>query len=150
MSNAPGGTCIPVKDKPLLIEASLTSPFPITPAPVVGPDGHDMKGCTAESKTPSWTLRGTQLNIRTVYGNDGASRSQSLTVQLINNVTGYITSCGGVSNGNDPIALSCFAQEPYRRQEKYQIQTNALFDTVNYNLKVNETWFCDDVDAATP
>ncbi len=146
-----GGGCRTIADTPLLIRGSLLSPVKITPAYGTGPTGHDNAGCTAASETPSWIIGGTQFNQRTIYNKEGASTSQSLSVRVTNNATGYVAGCAGfLTSGPGPMHLSCQAQEPFRPAEKYRIQTDALFYPGNLSFSVHETWFCDDTNPAAP
>jgi len=68
----------------------------------------------------------------------------SLTVQLKNNATGYITSCGAAFNASAswPQPMACSGQEAYRPREGYRIQSQASFDNRTSTLTVNETWYC--------
>ena len=133
---------------PLLIKASLLSPIQITPAYARGPQGHDTKGCSADSKTPSWAVTAAQLNLGKVGGN---LQSGNAFIIIRNNVLGYSASCGGTLTGaTGGQVLSCSPQTVVQRQSKYQIQTVVLFDPKTFAVTVNQTWFCDDEDSAKP
>lgn len=132
----------------MLIRASLLSPVPITPDYVGGPQGHDAEGCTAESKTPSWEVVASQMNLRTA---SGRVQGGTAFVTVRNNVLDYSAFCGGVLTGNPGLqAIPCQAQAAYRRRARYEIETVAWFDPQTFDMAVDQTWFCDDEDPAQP
>jgi hypothetical protein len=142
------GTTACKSTKPLLVKAGLLSPVKITPAYLPGPLGHDTKGCTAQSRTPAWEVAATQINLRTIAGN---LQSGNAFVIIRNDHTGYTASCGGgLSDATGPQTLSCQGQTAFRRPDQYQIDTVLQFDPKSFNLTINQTWFCDDVDPAQP
>lgn len=106
--------------------------------------GHDGANCSATSTVPAWVVGGTQYSQRTITTPQGPVTTMSLAVQLKNNATGYITSCGGAFNLNAPWPqpLVCNGQEAYRPRESFRIQSQAFYDNRTSTLTVNETWYC--------
>ncbi len=93
-------------------------------------------------------MAATQINLRKVAGN---LQSGNAFVIITNDHTGYTASCGGVLSGVDgPQTLNCQGQTTVRRPDLYQVGTVLQFDPKTFNLTVNQTWFCDDQDAAAP
>ncbi|KAH8880762.1 hypothetical protein GQ53DRAFT_669138 [Thozetella sp. PMI_491] len=127
---AVGNSSLPLNNTstPLFVKASLLSPVRITPAYVKGPSGHSEQGCAARSNAPSWDLGGIQLNHRTTAIGNGSMVSESLQIQVGSDTIGYRSTCGGFGGGAGLMHVSCQAQEPFRRSERYRIQTDATFD----------------------
>ncbi|KAK3290485.1 uncharacterized protein B0H64DRAFT_350467 [Chaetomium fimeti] len=131
--------------KPLLVKAALSSPVKITPSYVSGPPGHDIAGCASQ---PAWEVVASQINLRKL---SGQRQSGNAFVIVRNDHLGYTASCGGVlSAAAGPQPLSCEGQVPYRRADKYQIDTTLSFEPDTFALGIDQTWFCDDQDPAQP
>ncbi|KAK4667701.1 hypothetical protein QC763_310480 [Podospora pseudopauciseta] len=140
--------CAPSSTDPLLIKSVLSSPFPLSPSAVPGPSGHDKEGCAAGSRTPSWEIFSTQLNLRNV---SGRIEGGNAFIQLRNTITDYRASCFGTLTGTAPATMQCSAQSTGRpRAPKYNINTVLTFSPGSFVLSVNETWFCDDANPAQP
>ncbi|KAK0736512.1 hypothetical protein B0T21DRAFT_451252 [Apiosordaria backusii] len=143
-----GDACTPSTTNPVLIKSTLSSPFPLSPSTVPGPSGHDKEGCAAGSRSPSWEIFSTQLNLRNV---SGKIEGGNAFIQLRNTVTDYRASCFGTLTGTAPATLQCSAQTAGRpRAPKYNINTVLTFSPGSFVLSVNETWFCDDANPAQP
>jgi len=143
-----GGACQAV-DSPLLVKGSLLSPVAITPAYAEGPTGHAKPGCVAAAQDPSFVIS------QIFYGNqtgDGVTAVpyQSLNLLLTNPATGYQTGCFPIGLDED-LNLMCAGVE-FQSEDtgKYSLQTTATFDNITMTFAFNQTWYCDDVDAAKP
>ncbi|KAK4238832.1 hypothetical protein C8A03DRAFT_14766 [Achaetomium macrosporum] len=138
---------------PLLVKGSLISPVAITPAYADGPKGHDSPGCTAKSEKPSWVL---SLIHFTDEPGDGASTVpfQNFNLIVTNPATGYEASCmpGGSLGGTPDLSRLVCAGDEFQssRVGLHPIITQASFDPATSVFTLNQTWFCDDTDAAKP
>ncbi|CAK7204241.1 hypothetical protein SEUCBS139899_006996 [Sporothrix eucalyptigena] len=151
------------RDELLLVRGSLLAPVAITPAYSEGPTGHDKPGCAANSKTPRWSLTDISYTDRTGDGVSGMARQDFIT-QVINTATGYEAGCSanygvgggpaapGTNNGsNTALHVGCTGTEfGSPAFGTYRPTTDASFDPVTNIFTVNQTWFCDDGDAARP
>ncbi|KAK4199481.1 hypothetical protein QBC40DRAFT_328607 [Triangularia verruculosa] len=133
---------------PLLVKGSLIQPVALTPQYNEGPTGHDTPGCLAKSEKPSWVL--SHVIWADQDGDEITSvKEQRLTFILTNAATGYEASC--MSQG--PVATNIFCAGTEFQSftiGRYSISTAVQFDPATYSLTVNQTWFCDDHDAAKP
>ncbi|KAK0736669.1 hypothetical protein B0T21DRAFT_384125 [Apiosordaria backusii] len=133
---------------PLLVKGSLLQPVALTPQYNKGPTGHDTPGCLAKSEKPSWVL--SHVIWADQDGDEITSvKEQRLTFILTNVATGYEASC--MSQG--PVATNIFCAGTEFQSftvGRYSISTAVQFDPATYSLTVNQTWFCDDHDAAKP
>ncbi|KAK4248889.1 hypothetical protein C7999DRAFT_39887 [Corynascus novoguineensis] len=139
-------------DAPVLIKGSLTSPVTITPAYPAGPRGHDSPGCTSKSETPSWTLSAVYFTDKPGDGNNSLP-FQNFNLLVTNPANGYQASCmprGSVGGQPDLSSLSCAGYEFQGTVGQYSIVTAAGFDPDTYAFTLNQTWYCDDTDAARP
>lgn len=139
---------------PLLVRGSLTSPVAITPEYPDGPTGHNSPGCTAKSEKPSWIL--TAIHYTDEPG-DGVTSTpfKNFNAIVTNPANGYQASCiPGGGNFGDPNNLSRLTCAGVEFQSSsvgsYPISTTASFDPETLAFSVNQTWFCDDTDAAKP
>ncbi|KAL2185595.1 hypothetical protein L209DRAFT_452530 [Thermothelomyces heterothallicus CBS 203.75] len=138
---------------PLLVRGSLTSPLAITPAYPDGPKGHDSPGCTSRSENPSWTLSAVHFTDQPGDGED-TPPYQNFNLLVTNEANGYQASCmPGGSFGGQP-DLSRLVCAGYEFQQgtvgQYPIVTEASFDPDTATFTLNQTWYCDDTDAAKP
>ncbi|KAL1902495.1 hypothetical protein Sste5346_001476 [Sporothrix stenoceras] len=152
-------------DESVLVRGSLLRPVALTPAYSKGPTGHAKEGCAANSKNPRWTLTDISYVDRTGDGVTAMAR-QDFIAQIINAATGYESGCsanyglgggppipGTLPNATSPTALhiGCtgaeFGSSAYGQ---YRPTTDASFDPATSTFTVNQTWFCDDGDAARP
>ncbi|KAK4198106.1 hypothetical protein QBC40DRAFT_179494 [Triangularia verruculosa] len=125
-------TCTPSSTGPVLIKSVLSAPFPLSPSAVPGPSGHDKNGCAAGSRTPSWEVFSTQLNLRNV---SGRIEGGNAFIQLRNTITDYRASCFGTLSGTAPATLQCSAQSSGRpRAPKYNINTVLTFSPGSFVL----------------
>ncbi|CAK7207402.1 hypothetical protein SEUCBS139899_010212 [Sporothrix eucalyptigena] len=153
----PGGSnteCAAV-DSPLLIRGNLASPVAIHPAYAEGPIGHAKAGCSAAATAPpSWSLQSVYYLNQT--GDNGATAisSQTLMLQVINHAIGYQAGCTGFLSddlSSKPVSFTCSGQGyDFIGKDRYRIQTQALFEPATFRFTVNQTWYCDDVDAGKP
>ncbi|CAK7213090.1 hypothetical protein SBRCBS47491_001684 [Sporothrix bragantina] len=155
-------SCTAVDDL-LLVRGSLLAPVAITPAYSEGPTGHNKPGCAANSKTPRWSLADISYTDRTGDGISGMAR-QDFIAQVVNTATGYEAGCSanygvgggpaapGTNNGSvTALHVGCTGTEfGSPAFGKYTPRTDASFDPVTNIFTVNQTWFCDDEDAAKP
>lgn len=149
-----GVDCLAV-DSPLLIRGNLAAPVAIHPAPAAGPIGHAKTGCSAAATTPpSWSLQSVYYLNQT--GDNGATAlsSQTLMLQVINHAIGYQAGCTGFLSDDlstKPVSFTCTGQGyDFIGKDRYRITTQALFEPATFNFTVNQTWYCDDVDAGKP
>ena len=150
-----GQACTAV-NSPLLVKGSLSSPVSITPAYAEGPSGHDAPGCVAASKSPTWTLSTIYYDEETEGGVLSAG-SRIFSLLLDNPAIGYQASCmpGNAFGDLGPTAsstrLSCAGNEfGSLGADRYRLSTEASFDPLTFRFTVNQTWYCDDVDASKP
>ncbi len=138
---------------PLLIRGSLTSPVAITPAYADGATGHDSPGCTSRAAKPSWVLSSVQYTDEPADGVT-ATPFRNFNVIVTNQANGYQASCmpgGGFAGVGDVSRLTCAGYEFQSfNVGKYPISTDASYDAATSTFSLNQTWFCDDVDAAKP
>lgn len=156
--------CTAVDDL-VLVRGSLLRPVALTPAYSKGPTGHAKQGCAANSRAPRWTLADISYVDRTGDGVTAMAR-QDFIAQVINAATGYESGCsanyglgggppipGTLPNNTSPTALhiGCtgaeFGSSAYGQ---YRPTTDAFFDPATSTFTLNQTWFCDDGDAARP
>ena len=129
---------------PLLVKGSLLLPISVTPAYSEGPPGHDKAGCTAAAQNPTWILSTASYIDQMVDGTE-ESASRTFSVLVTNPSIGYQASC--FSSG----ALACVGNEfGSLGADRYRISTSAYFDATMHRFTVNQTWYCDDVDAGKP
>ncbi|KAK4141971.1 uncharacterized protein C8A04DRAFT_30373 [Dichotomopilus funicola] len=140
---------------PLLVRGSLTAPISITPSYPAGPTGHNTPGCTSRSNSPSWTLTTIHYTDEPAVGNSTAAY-ENFNVLITNPAIAYQASCipGGGGNGLDDggvAHLTCAGAEFQSGfMGAYPIGTKAGFDPVEKGFWLEQTWFCDDEDAARP
>ncbi|KAK3312170.1 hypothetical protein B0H66DRAFT_608445 [Apodospora peruviana] len=136
-----------------LIKGSLLAPVAITPDYASGPDGHANPGCVASSKTPTWTL-GTVIFINETGSDQLAIQSQSIQFHVVNQATGYSAGClmyFSAAEGEDPaVRMTCDGGSDFTRRNRYSYKTETVFYPRSWTFGINQTWFCDDVDAARP
>lgn len=135
-----------------LVKGTLHVPISgITPAYAQGPDGHANPGCVAASKNPQWTL-GTVIYLNETGEDQLAVQSQSIQFHVINQATGYMAGCltyFSAGPGEDPgILINCGVGPGTR--DRYTVTTQAVFYPRSWQFTINQTWFCDDIDAARP
>jgi hypothetical protein len=125
----------------------------ITPAYADGPDGHSKTGCGAASQTPKWTL-GTVIYLNETGDGIDALPSQSIQFQVTNEATGHVAGClmyfTAAANEDPAVRINCGGGADSTRRNRYSIQTQAVFYPRSRAFTLNQTWFCDDVDAARP
>lgn len=138
---------------PLLVRGSLTSPVAITPVYATGPTGHNLAGCTSRSEKPSWVLSSIHY---TDEPGDGVHSTPFRNFNLIvtNPANGYQASCmpgGSFGETSDLSRLTCAGSEFQSFSVgQYPILTQASFDPETSTFSLNQTWYCDDTDAAKP
>ncbi len=137
---------------PLLVRGSLTSPVAVTPAYPIGPTGHDLAGCTAQSEKPAWVISLVHYTSEPGYGDDVPFLNFNALVT--NPANGYQASCmpgGSFGDKPDLSRLTCAGVEfQSSRVGSYPIVTQGSFDIATATFSLNQTWFCDDTDAAKP
>jgi hypothetical protein len=137
---------------PILVKGTLYSPVAITPTYADGPKGHDSPGCTAQSEKPSWVL--SLIHFTDEPGDASTAPFQNFNLIVTNPATGYQASCmPGGSFGDTPnlSGLVCAGDEFQSvRVGLHPITTQASFDPATSAFTLNQTWFCDDTDAAKP
>ena len=137
---------------PLLVRGSLTSPVAVTPAYPNGPTGHDLAGCTAQSEKPAWVISLVHYTSEPGYGDD--IPFLNFNALVTNPANGYQASCmpgGSFGETADLSSLTCAGVEfQSSKVGSYPIVTQASFDKTTGYFSLNQTWFCDDIDAAKP
>ncbi|KAK3937731.1 hypothetical protein QBC46DRAFT_356387 [Diplogelasinospora grovesii] len=141
-------------DPLVLVRGTLHSPVEnVSPAYASGPDGHDKPGCGARSKDPTWEL-GTIVYLNETGDGSSAIASQSIQFQVVNTAIGYTAGClnyFAVAPGEDPaVRMVCGGGVDFTRRERYSIRTETVFYPRSRQFGINQTWFCDDADAARP
>ncbi|KAH6848118.1 hypothetical protein B0I37DRAFT_432215 [Chaetomium sp. MPI-CAGE-AT-0009] len=138
---------------PLLLRGSLTEPVSITPIYPDGPTGHDSAGCSFRSEAPSWTLSSIHYTDEPAAG-EGTVGFRNFNVLVTNPANGYQASCmpgGSFGDRPDLAHLVCAGYEFQSSSVgQYPIVTQASFDPATSTFTLNQTWFCDDIDAAKP
>ncbi|KAK4152588.1 hypothetical protein C8A00DRAFT_44343 [Chaetomidium leptoderma] len=138
---------------PLLVRGSLTAPVAITPVYAEGPTGHDSAGCTARSEEASWVLSAIHYTDEPASG-EGTVPFVNFNVLVTNPANGYQASCmpgGSFGDKPDLSRLVCAGEEfQSSKVGQYPIATEASFDPATTTFSLNQTWFCDDTDAAKP
>lgn len=126
----------------------------ITPAYADGPTGHDSTGCTSKSEKPLWRLSTIHFIDQT---GDGVTTMpyKNFNLVLDNTANGYQASCmigAGFSYNNSDLAHLVCAGDEFQsfRVGRYPVSTQASFQESTSTFLVNQTWFCDDTDAAKP
>lgn len=136
---------------PVLVKGSLLAPVAVTPAYAEGPKGHDLPGCTAKSAQPSWVLSAIHLDYEP---GDSAYPEQNFHLLLTNPANGYQASClppGSLGGASNLSQLTCAGEEFQSSFSGHHvITTQASFDPSTFVFALNQTWFCDDTDAAKP
>ena len=129
------------------------APVELSPAYAEGPAGHNKAGCSAVSEKPKWTL-GTVIFLNETGDGDAAVATHSIQFQLINQANGYVAGCLNyfdVPANEDPaVVINCGGGADFARRNRYSIRTQTVFYPRSRTLTINETWYCDDVDAAKP
>jgi len=135
------------------VRGSLLAPVSVTPSYAEGPPGHSKTGCSAVSEKPQWTL-GTIIFLNETGDGAGAVATQSIQFQVTNKANGYVAGCLNYFNAGsdeDPgIVMNCGGGADFARRNRYSIQTTTVFYPRSWTFTINETWYCDDVDAAKP
>ncbi|KAK3323236.1 hypothetical protein B0T19DRAFT_462686 [Cercophora scortea] len=137
-----------------LIKGSLHSPVELTPAYADGPTGHSLPGCVAGSKTPTWTI-GTVIFINETGDGSSAIQSQSIQFQVTNHANGHVAGClmyfsSGPAPDDPAVPISCSGSGIFGGKDRYSITTETVFYPRSWTFGINQTWYCDDVDAAKP
>ncbi|KAK3688778.1 hypothetical protein B0T22DRAFT_512543 [Podospora appendiculata] len=137
-----------------LIKGSLHSPVELTPAYADGPTGHSLPGCVAGSKTPTWTI-GTVIFINETGDGSSAIPSQSIQFQVTNHANGHVAGClmyfsAGPAPDDPAVPINCGGSGSFGGKDRYSITTEAVFYPRSWTFRINQTWYCDDVDAAKP
>ncbi|KAM7195842.1 hypothetical protein V8F33_006491 [Rhypophila sp. PSN 637] len=129
----------------LLIKGSLESPVKITPHYTDGVTGHNKPNCRTD---PGWVISGISYLNQT--GNGASSATwENLNLVIDNPAIGYQASCV-LTAGNDN-RLRCSGQEFGRlKPDRYVVETFAKLDLFTFEFAVNQTWYCDESDPATP
>lgn len=136
-----------------LVRGSLTTPFAVTPNYAEGPPGHSQTGCSAVSEKPQWALN-TIIFLNETGDGAGAVATQSIQFQVKNLANGYVAGClnyFNAGNNEDPaIVMNCGGGIDSARRNRYSINTVTTFNPRSLKFTINETWYCDDIDAAQP
>lgn len=125
----------------------------ITPVYADGPTGHDLAGCTARSEKPSWVVSSIHY---TNEPGDGVSTTPFVNFNAIvtNPANGYQASCmpaGSFGEKTDLSRLMCAGTEFQSFSVgQFPINSQASFDPETGTFSLNQTWYCDDSDAAKP
>ncbi|KAI5860000.1 hypothetical protein GGS23DRAFT_599928 [Durotheca rogersii] len=147
---------------------ALLKPVAFTPYIPPPPDGHDTPGCA--SAAPAWDIshfewrmggRGWQnpvipvnitfisaaAHIKINMTNRANGQDYSCDVSPLDSRLANITEFPYDNPSPGPIWVECEARSPDRN---YMTRTNFQIDTVARTLSIDQTWYCDDEDVASP
>lgn len=145
----------------MTIRGSLTKPVSLTPAPIPAPPDASTPNCLANSQDslqPLWTVtrfyyESTERAEIPSWNETLAPYNRTLEIELRNEANGFIQSCVL----NDPILDSttdkwwpCFNTTRLHTFPQYTIETYIQFNRDYGNIVVNQTWYCNDTEEATP
>ncbi len=134
------------------MRGSLTAPVAITPVYPNGPTGHDLAGCTVQSVKPAWVI--SLVHYTSEPGDGEDAPFLNFNALVTNSANGYQASCmpgGSFGDKPDLSRLTCAGVEFQNSNVgSYPIVTQASFDIATATFSLNQTWFCDDTDAAKP
>lgn len=156
--------------RPIIVNASLSSPLEITPQMAVQPPAHSKPGCMAASENPSWRITNNRLTF-TAQQNEfiGWLASYDWNFVLTNVALDYAVPCrlqstqlgtefnnsvdfeeNGIQNG--PLWFRCW-DTPSDSNDLIKIfwlDTSFRYQRNTDELFINQTWYCDDESALTP
>lgn len=129
----------------LLIKATLQAPVKLTPHYTDGVTGHNNPGCRSN---PEWIISGISYLNQT--GNGASSATfENLNLAIANPAIGYQASCV-LTAGRDG-RLRCSGSEFGRlKPDRYVVETSASLNLFTFEFSLNQTWYCDENDPATP
>ncbi|KAK5658126.1 hypothetical protein OQA88_2682 [Cercophora sp. LCS_1] len=153
-----GGVC---RTNRYVARGQLQRPAQFDPLPVPPPPGADRVGCTTTSQSPKWVVHSFRFEekrtLRTTYQTPappvsawpGAPKN-TLSLQLRNRANDYTVACQ-LDVANEDLAakkwLRCF---PDTGRAQHFIETYVQFDLPTAQLRINQTWYCNDTDPSRP
>ncbi|KAK5655144.1 hypothetical protein OQA88_6043 [Cercophora sp. LCS_1] len=156
---------------PMTIHGSLQNFYRLTPSRIPGPSGSTNPGCTSRSLSVGDNLfsitkflyQAANITASWPYYNpnpgqpDNTSHPHSRTLELEfrNEATGLISSCtfndAALDNTTDRWWSCPFPQPPHTHTFPiHTIDTSIQFNRDSRKLVINQTWFCNDTQSATP
>ncbi|KAI0186391.1 hypothetical protein EV127DRAFT_346213 [Xylaria flabelliformis] len=162
---------------PIRIPTKLLEPIELLPYIPPAPPGHDSPGCGSRSKSPTWTISGFEWRTggRNYTWQSWVSSGTGIVgVGMVNRATQQTFSCiwhgqgqetSNVTVTNPPSGTLPFPLDPgpawYRcntsslnenqnRTHNYEVETVVRLISTEERLLVNQTWYCDDEDPASP
>ncbi len=153
------------------VKAQLQRPVQWTPAPVPPPPGADRRGCTTASHIPSWTIHNFRYeHERSILLFNGETlppvsewplgsyfpqqASRIMSIEIRNQATNHLQTCtiqsfDGKLTDTD-IATQWYRCYPDTGLAVHFVETYIQFNPATAELRVKETWFCDDTDPNKP
>jgi len=155
---------------PMLIEGRLTKPLYLSPAQLPGPEGANTPSCLFNSDLRAWTWTLEHFLWQTttlMMHNNGGIWSQpypypsnrTLQVQIRNAATGVHASCtfndvnDSSLDGETSKWWPCYRsqqQDPHQPPMQRIVETHIQFSAKTGQLAINQTWYCNDTQFATP
>lgn len=137
------------------------------PARIPGPPNSKTPGCLARSQSEIlnvWTITQFLYQRTTIAVSGGIFNfpnppgpvpyNRTLQLSLVNNANGYTTSCSFSDPFLDDLSpdlwLPCNPTAPLHSFPIYTIPTSIAFNILTGELRVNQTWYCDDSSRGTP
>lgn len=150
----------------MTIRGSLTKPVSLTPAPTPAPPRANQPNCLANSQhpyNPIWTLtrflyQTTKRGVDNFPGGGSWNGvlfpyNRTLEVELRNEANGFVQSCvfndATLDNITDRWWPCSYEKNPHAFPQ-WAIETYIQFNRDTGGFKVNQTWYCNDTQEATP
>ncbi|KAI0521057.1 hypothetical protein F5B22DRAFT_36429 [Xylaria bambusicola] len=160
--NSSGTECTSSRTK---FEGTIHEPVRyLAPAPIPPPPDKSVPGCTQRSLQFSrfiaqkifyyhlWFTANPDDDHH--YINNGAYEERSLAVEILNEANNHIATCVFQNSGPGDWAngqwFPCFEPTARHTFPKYSLETWVQFDSTTNKLALNQTWYCDDTQEATP
>jgi len=150
----------------MLIEGQLTKPTYLSPETIQGPQGASTPQCLFNSGLTGWTWTVEhffwQATTVMMVSHGGISWyspapwNRTLQVQIRNAATGVYASCAfnqASLDGETDRWWPCFRdgqQDPHALPLQRVVETYVQFSARTGQLAINQTWYCNDTEAATP
>ncbi|KAK0644442.1 hypothetical protein B0T16DRAFT_392794 [Cercophora newfieldiana] len=148
---------------PMLIEGRLTKPVHFTPAQLPGPEGANTPHCLFNSdlRPRTWTIEHFlwQTTTLSMHPRDGIDYlwpypwNRTLQVTIRNAATGVHASCTFTHaslDGETDTWWPCYRLEPHAPPVQRIVETYIQFSARTGQLAINQTWYCNDTQVATP
>jgi hypothetical protein len=148
----------------MTIEGHLRKPVSLTPAPIPPPPNANTPNCMINSQKPGepiWTITKflymtTKRGFTNHFGSSNGELfpfNRTLEIVLRNDANGYTQSCvindPAIDNATDKW-WPCFRERAPHTFAKRAIETYVQFNKDTGLLRINQTWYCNDTQKATP